>query len=77
MNTPAGVGNGPEGWAELGRRSRRIPVLSSSGMPIGDIAHLVGHTNTRTTEKVYRKELRPVLTKGACTMDAIFKDESR
>jgi hypothetical protein len=31
------------------------------GMPIEDIAHLVGHANTRVTELVYRKE-RLVLT---------------
>lgn len=31
-------------------------------MAIEDIVHLVGHANTRVTEMVYRKELRPVLT---------------
>ena len=41
-------------------------------MPIEDIAHLVGHANTRVTELVYRKELRPVLTRGAVAMDALF-----
>ena len=46
-------------------------------MPIEDIAHLVGHANTRVTELVYRKELRPVLTRVAVAMDALFpKDES-
>ena len=44
-----------------------------AGTPIGDIAHLVGHANTRTTEKVYRKELRPVLRRGAKAMDDLFK----
>src|SRR5215213_1333701 len=29
--------------------------------------------NTRTTEKVYRKELRPVLRRGAKAMDDLFK----
>jgi hypothetical protein len=32
----------------------------------------VGHANTRITESVYRKELRPVLTRGAGAMDALF-----
>jgi hypothetical protein len=46
-------------------------------MPIEDIAHLVGHANTRVTELVYRKELRPVLTRGAVAMDVLFPgDES-
>ena len=42
-------------------------------IPIEDIAHLVGHANTCTTEKVYRKELRPVLRRGAKAMDDLFK----
>jgi hypothetical protein len=44
-------------------------------MPIEDIAHLVGHANTRLTELVYRKELRPVLTRGAVAMDLLFPDD--
>ncbi|GAA1431789.1 hypothetical protein GCM10009616_19670 [Microlunatus lacustris] len=51
-----------------------VSLLSKSGMPIEDTVHLVGHANTRTTEKVDRKELHPVLTKGARPMDAIFED---
>ena len=46
-------------------------------MPIEDIAHLVGHANTRVTELVYRKELRPVLTRGAVAMDALFRERRR
>ena len=64
-------------WTSRELRHSFVSLLSSSGMAIEDISHLVGHANTRTTEKVYRKELRPVLTKGARTMDAIFRDEAR
>ena len=32
----------------------------------------MGHANTRVTESVYRKELRPVLTRGAGAIDALF-----
>ncbi len=46
-------------------------------MPITDIAHLVAHADTKMTEQVYRKELRPVLTKGARAMDAILGDQAR
>jgi integrase len=48
-------------------------LLSSAGIPIEDIALLVGHANTRTTEKVYRKGLRPVLRRGAKAIDDLFK----
>lgn len=42
-------------------------------MPIEEISHLVGHSSTNVTEKIYRKELRPVLTRGARAMDRIFQ----
>ena len=54
-----------ETWTPRELRHSFVSLLSSSGMPIEDIAHLVGHANTKTTEQVYRKELRPMLTKGA------------
>ena len=59
-------------WTPRELRHSFVSLLSNSGMAIEDIAHLVGHANTRTTEKVYRKELRPVLTRGAAAMDQIF-----
>ena len=62
-----------ESWTPRELRHSFVSLLSSSGMAIEDISHLVGHANTRTTEKVYRKELRPVLTRGARAMDDIFK----
>ena len=47
--------------------------MSSSGVPVKEIARLAGHSSTRTTEVVYRRELRPVLTTGAEIMDTLFK----
>ena len=46
--------------------------MSSSGVPVEEIARLAGHSSSRTTEVVYRRELRPVLTTGAEVMDTIF-----
>jgi integrase len=46
--------------------------MSQSGVPVEEIARLVGHASTRTTEVVYRRELRPVITTGAEVMDKIF-----
>jgi hypothetical protein len=51
-------------------------LLSASGVEIEAISHLVGHANTRVTEAVYRKELRPVLTRGAGAMDGLFPSRS-
>jgi len=37
---------------------------------------LAGHSSSRTTEVVYRRELRPVLTTGAEAMDRLFKTQA-
>ena len=34
--------------------------------------YLVGHTGTATTQLVYRKQIRPVVTGGAQVMDSLF-----
>jgi integrase len=47
--------------------------MSGSGVPVEEIARLAGHSNSRTTEAVYRRELRPVLTTGAEAMDRLSK----
>jgi integrase len=71
----AAAGMDPMSWTPRELRHSFVSLLSSSGMPIEDIAHLVGHANTRVTELVYRKELRPVLTRGAVAMDVLFPDD--
>lgn len=65
----AGLGRG---WAPRELRHSFVSVLSANGVTIEEIARLAGHSTTRITELVYRKELRPVLTSGAEVMDAIF-----
>ena len=37
-----------------------------------EIARVAGHKQTSTTELVYRRELRPVITTGAEVMDKVF-----
>jgi transposase len=49
-----------------------VSLMSHSGVAIEEIARLVGHASTRTTEIVYRRELRPVITTGAQIMDQLF-----
>lgn len=41
-------------------------------MSTEEIARLVGHASTAVTERIYRKELRPVLQGGAEAMDRRF-----
>lgn len=49
-----------------------MSLLSAAGTPVEEIARLAGQSSTRTTEVSYRRELRPVLTRGAEAMDAIL-----
>jgi integrase len=60
-------------WTPRELRHSFVSLMSSSGVPVEEIARLAGHANTRTTEVVYRRELRPVLTAGAEAMDRLFQ----
>jgi hypothetical protein len=45
--------------------------MSDKDVPLEIIADLVGHASTAVTEEVYRHQLKPVITKGAATMNAL------
>ena len=62
-----------EHWTPRELRHSFVSLMSSSGVPVEEIARLAGHSNTRTTEVVYRRELRPILTTGAEAMDKLFR----
>ncbi|MFC8201235.1 tyrosine recombinase XerC [Streptomyces sp. NPDC057298] len=59
-------------WTPRELRHSFVSLLSDHGIPLERIAQLVGHTSQATTEAVYRKQLRPVITQGAEAMDEIF-----
>ncbi len=65
----AGLG---ENWTPRELRTSFVSLMSESGVLVEEIARLVGHSSSRTTEVVYRQELRPVITTGAEVMDKIF-----
>jgi integrase len=67
--TEAGIG---DGWTPRELRTSFVSLLSHRGVSIEEIARLAGHASTRTTEVVYRRELRPVITTGAEIMDELF-----
>ncbi|MCF3171106.1 tyrosine-type recombinase/integrase [Streptomyces violaceoruber] len=62
----------PDKWTTRELRTSFVSLLSDHGIPIEVIARVVGHSGTHITEKVYRKQLRPVLSEGAEAMDDIF-----
>ncbi|TDU87616.1 site-specific recombinase XerD [Kribbella voronezhensis] len=69
------AGLDPTKWTPRELRHSFVSLLSSKGVRIEDISRLVGHASTTVTEKVYRHELRPVLTEGATKMDEIFPSQ--
>ncbi|MFG3416392.1 tyrosine-type recombinase/integrase [Streptomyces althioticus] len=62
-------------WTPRELRHSFVSLLSDHGIPLETIALLVGHSSQATTEAVYRKQLRPVITKGAEAMDDIFAED--
>ncbi|GGY58019.1 hypothetical protein GCM10010385_03980 [Streptomyces geysiriensis] len=62
-------------WSPRELRHSFVSLLSDHGIPPERIALLVGHSSQATTEAVYRKQLRPVITQGAEAMDDIFAEE--
>jgi integrase len=66
----AGIGSD---WTPRELRHTFVSIMSEQGVPIEEIARLVGHSTTATTESVYRRELRPIISSGAEVMDTVFK----
>jgi hypothetical protein len=65
--TQARLAAGPL-WQDTG-----LVFTTSVGTPaVEEIARLAGHAISRTTETIYRHELRPVITTGADVMDKLF-----
>ncbi|MGW7457277.1 site-specific integrase [Streptomyces sp. NPDC054797] len=71
----AGLPN-PESWTTRELRTSFVSLLSDHGLRIEDIARLVGHSGSSTTERVYRKQLRPVIEAGAEAMYEIFGNDN-
>lgn len=65
----AGIGGS---WSPRELRHSFVSLMSARGVRIEEISRLVGHAGTTVTEKVYRHELRPVLTEGAEAMSGLF-----
>ena len=65
ITTTAGLGRN---WTPRELRHSFVSLMSDHGVKLEEIADLVGHSGTRTTEAVYRHQLKPVLRAGAGIM---------
>ena len=72
MTAAAGLG---VRWVPKELRTSFVSMMSYQGVPAEEIARLAGHASSRTTEVIYRRELRPVITTGAEVMDQIFRSK--
>jgi hypothetical protein len=67
---------------EMSRRVFQIPeiaveALRDLGVPIEQIADAVGHPSTRTTEVVYRHQLRPVTRTATIALGPLFESRGK
>ena len=62
----------PADWTPRELRHSFVSLLSDTGVPVEQIAQLVGHRGTNVTELVYRHQIRPVIQTGATVMDQLF-----
>ena len=69
ITNAAGLGTA---WVPRELRHTFVSIMSAGGVPVEEIARVAGHKQTSTTELVYRRELRPVITTGAELMDNVF-----
>jgi hypothetical protein len=56
-------------WVPKEMQTSFVSMMSYQGVLVEEIARLAGHASSRTTEVVYRRELRSVITTGAEVMD--------
>jgi integrase len=70
----AGLG---ENWTPRELRHSFVSIMSDNDVPLEIIADLVGHASTAVTEEVYRHQLKPVITRGAETMNDLFNQQNQ
>jgi integrase len=72
VTAAAGLGSR---WVPKELRTSFVSMMSYHGVLVEEIARLTGHASSRTTEVIYRRELRPVITTGAEVVDQIFRSQ--
>ncbi len=60
----------PAEWTPRELRHSFVSLMSLGGAAVEKISDVVGHSDTSTTERIYRHELRPVIQDGATFMNS-------
>ncbi len=59
-------------WHPHELRHSAASLLSAAGVPIEHISDMLGHSETRTTETIYRHQLAPSISAGKAPMESMF-----
>ncbi len=68
----AGLGH----WTPYELRHSCTSLLSAAGVPLEQIADILGHRGVRMTAEVYRHRVDPVIDSGVEAMESLFGDGS-
>lgn len=63
-------------WKPYELRHSCTSLLSAAGVPLEQIADILGHKGVRMTAEVYRHRVDPVIDSGVEAMEALFGDGS-
>lgn len=63
-------------WKPYDLRHSCVSLLSAAGVPLEEIADVVGHQGVRMTADVYRHRVNPVVDSGVEVMEDLFGDGS-
>jgi integrase len=70
LTAKAGIGH----WTPNELRHSAGSLLSAAGVPLEQIADLLGHVDTRMLERVYRHPVRPTVSAAVAPMERMFED---
>ena len=68
LTEQAGLGH----WHPHELRHSAASLLSAAGVPLEEIADLLGHATTRVTSAVYRHQIGPTVEAAKEPMDRLF-----
>ncbi len=72
LTVAAGLGR----WSPNELRHSAASLLSASGVPLEQIADVLGHTDTRMLLKHYRHPISRTIDAAAAPMEALFGDRN-
>ena len=58
-------------------RHSAASLLSAAGVPLEEVADVLGHTSTRVTSATYRHRTTPTVDAAAGPMEALFRSAAK